>query len=218
MEIKYLGQNYNILDYNVESSTPARHYSSELPSFLNRAKKEIKELTLKERESPIVTVYIDSGYIFHTVSVDRALLLSLVGQDYVFSPCIKKITYCSSIGTFAKKEGNHILLWESMRLIPKATPTYLNKKLLEENLQKVFTDVRIKLGQLQDKGIKFIAWQITTKQGIFYVPWHNGSLIPEKETFSFEEKEFTEIKRTYKVLRFSRILEGNVEAYSILYA
>ena len=217
MDLKYLGNN-DVLNYNLEPGIPARRYTAELPAFSNRAKKEIKEMTWKESLSPVVTVYTESGYTFHTVSPDRTLILSLVGQDYVFSPCIKKITYCCTIGTFAKKGKKFILLWESMRLIPKATPTFLNKKLLEKNLQKVFTDVQIKLGQLQEKGVRIIAWQVTTKEGIFYVPWHNGCLIPKKETFSFEEKEFEEIRRTYKVLRFARVQEGDVEAYLVLCA
>jgi len=81
----------------------------------------------------------------------------------------------------------------------------------------VFKKIDIRLGQLEEKGIRFIAWEIETEKGIFYIPWHNGCLIEQTGELEFTEMPFAELKRTYKVLRFAKCV-GEREAYRIVCA
>ena len=84
-------------------------------------------------------------------------------------------------------------------------------------MRPIFKKVQIRLGQQQEKGRSFIAWEIETAKGTVYVPWHNGCLIEQTTETVFTEKTFAELKRTYKVLRFAEC-RGEKDSYRVLCA
>lgn len=86
----YGGQSYETLDYSVMSSTPRRSYTEGTKSFNSRAEQEMRELEPEDYKHPFINVYSESGYVYHTGEPKKALRLSLVGQDYIYSPSVKK--------------------------------------------------------------------------------------------------------------------------------
>ena len=91
----YGGQSYETLDYSVMSSTPRRSYTEGTKSFNSRAEQEMRELEPEDYKHPFINVYSESGYVYHTGEPKKALRLSLVGQDYIYSPSVKKMTFSS---------------------------------------------------------------------------------------------------------------------------
>ena len=211
----YGGQSYETLDYSVESSRPRRSYVEKPRSFRDEAKKEMENPEPDDYNHWFINVYSESGYTFHTGKALNALKLSLVGQDYIYSPNVKKMTFISAMAVYYQPTSK--LLWETRRFMPENRPVFLNRERLQEILQKVFKEIDIRLGQLQEKGISFIAWKIETEKGIFYIPWHNGCLIEQTTETVFTEKTFAELKRTYKVLRFAEC-RGEKDSYRVLCA
>ncbi len=213
----YGGNSYEALDYDVLSSSPRRSYTEGPKGFDNRAKEEMKELEPEDYKHPFITVYSESGYTYHTGIAQKALSLSLAGQDYIYTPSVKKVHFCNVLAVYFQSGHMYRQLWKISRFLPENRPVFLNREMLEKILGSIFSQLSIKLGQLSEKNIKYIAWEINTEKGIFYIPWHNGCLLEKTDGLEFEEKEFAEIKRTYKVLRFAACT-GSEEAYRILCA
>lgn len=213
----YGGQSYETLDYSVMSSTPRRSYTEGTKSFNSRAEQEMRELEPEDYKHPFINVYSESGYVYHTGETKKALRLSLVGQDYIYSPSVKKMTFSSVMAVYDRTGCSYRQLWKLGRFVPEICPIFLNKKKLSDIMLTIFKKVQIRLGQLQEKGISFIAWEIETEKGTFYVPWHNGCLIEQTTETVFTEKTFAELKRTYKVLRFAEC-RGEKDSYRVLCA
>ncbi len=202
-DFNYGGQSYDVIDYGVAASTPRRSYTEGPRCFNNRAEQEMRMLEPEDYEHPFITVYSESGYAYHTGETSKALRISMVGQDYVYSPSVKKVTFCNAMAVYYRTNSSYRLLWKTGRFVPEIRPLFLNKEKLEEVLLTVFKKVTLKLGQLTEKGIPFIAWEATTEKGVFYITWHNGAIVENTENLCFTEKDFQEVKRTYKVLRFA---------------
>ena len=106
-----------------------------------------------------------------------------------------------SLMVFYKKNQKLHPLWK-FRAFEKGK-TFLNPKELQGRLHKALGSVKLSLGQLTAKGVPCIAWKVETRTSVFYIPWHNGCIIKEDNTLSFEEKELSEMKRVYALLRFA---------------
>ena len=216
----YGGQNYERLDYSVMCSTPRRNYTSGNKSFDDKALTELKEeLTEEEKKEPIVTVYAADGYIYHTCETKSSIALSLAGQNNAIKSTVKRMRPCNAIAVYFRHANGATQLWKACRYSSADRPLYLNKELLISTLKKTkyFTNISIRLGQLTEKGIKYIAWQVSTDQGLYYIPWHNGSFVENNVNLEFEEKEFKELRETYDILKFALCI-GEHDVYRILTA
>ena len=162
----YGGQSYETLDYSVMSSTPRRSYTEGTKSFNSRAEQEMRELEPEDYKHPFINVYSESGYVYHTGEPKKALRLSLVGQDYIYSPSVKKMTFSSVMAVYYRTGCSYRQLWKLGRFVPEICPIFLNKKKLSDIMLTIFKKVQIRLGQLQEKGISFIAWEIETEKVI----------------------------------------------------
>ncbi|MBE6463645.1 MAG: hypothetical protein E7005_07855 [Alphaproteobacteria bacterium] len=188
-------------------------HSSKVPNFVEEAIIEIKEdFALKAPEKNLFVLYKKEGFVYEVTSVNDALSVSLTGQDYICAPGIKRITSSLFSGIFYKKGNKYELLWKAKRFdCGEKSPQYLSLSFLKKELKKVFTNVEISLGVLKDSKLSYIVWKVTSNEGIYYIPWHNGLLVPDDETLSFEEKCFEDLRKTYKVLRFTKICSGDTE-------
>jgi hypothetical protein len=188
-------------------------HSSKVPDFVEDALIEINEDFAKNNpEKTLFVLYKKEGYVYEVKDVNDALSVSLAGQDYICSPGKKRITSSLFSGIFYKKGNKYELLWKAKRFdCGEKSPQYLSVPFLKRELKKVFTDVEISLGELKDDKLSYIVWKVTSNEGIYYIPWHNGLLVPEDETLSFEEKKFDDLRKTYKVLRFSRTASCDTE-------
>ena len=216
----YGGQSYETLDYGVMSSTPRRSYTSKNKSFHEKALTELKEeLTEKEKKEPIIMVYAADGYIYHTCETKSSIALSLAGQDNAVRSTVKRMHPCNAVAVYFRHANGATQLWKACRYSSADRPLYLNKELLISTLKKTkyFTNISVRLGQLTEKGIKYIAWQVSTDQGVYYIPWHNGSFVEDNVGLNFEEKDFKELRQTYAILRFA-LCVGEHDTYRILTA
>ena len=200
----YGDQSFDVLDYGVETSTPRRKYTEGPRVFANRADEEMKTLTAEDLIHPFITVFSDSGFTLHTGENKTLLRLSLAGQDYICPTNIKRMIFCITSAVYHQVNGCYKLMWKQERFKSDGLPVFLNRPLLEKAFRSLYKQVEIKLGALAEKSLKSIAWQISTEKGTFYVLWHNGCIVENSPELTFTEKEFSEMKRTYKVLRFGR--------------
>ncbi len=213
----YGEQTFDVLDYGVETSTPRRKYTEGPKTFSNRAESEMKELTADDLRHPFITVYSDSGYAFHTGETKTLIRLSLAGQDYICATNIKRMIFCITSAVYHQVNGCYKLMWKQERFKSDGLPMFLNRPLLEKAFRSLYKEVEIKLGSLTERHLTSIAWQVTSEKGTFYVLWHNGSIVEDSPELEFVEKEFSEMKRTYKVLRFGRCQCAD-EVYRIICA
>lgn len=144
----YGGQSYETLDYSVMSSTPRRSYTEGTKSFNSRAEQEMRELEPEDYKHPFINVYSESGYVYHTGETKKALRLSLVGQDYIYSPSVKKMTFSSVMAVYYRTGCSYRQLWKLGRFVPEICPIFLNKKKLSDIMLTIFKKVQIRLGQL----------------------------------------------------------------------
>ncbi len=216
----YGGQSYETLDYGVMSSTPRRSYTSGNKLFDDKALTELKEeLTEEEKKKPIVTVYAADGYTYHTCETKSSIVLSLAGQNNAIKSTVKRMRPCNVVAVYFRYGEKPTQLWKASRYSSADRPVYLNKELLISTLKKTkyFTNISVRLGQLTENGIKYIAWQVSTDQGLYYIPWHNGSFVENNAGLNFEEKEFKELRQTYAILKFV-LCVGEHDVYRILTA
>ena len=200
----YGDMSFDVLDYGVESSTPRRKYTEGPRVFSNRAETEMKKLSAEDLCHPFNTVYSDSGYTFHSGDTTTIMRLSLVGQDYICTINIKRMIFCITSAVYHQANGKNKLMWKQERFKADIQPVFLNRPLLEKTFHSLYKQVEIKLGTLEEKNLTCIAWQVNTEGGTFYILWHNGSIVEATPELFFTQKEFSELRRTYKVLRFGR--------------
>ncbi len=212
------GNSYVRLDYDVLLSSPRRSYTSGKKTFDEKALTELEEeLTEEEKKKPIVTIYAADGYIYHTCETKSSIALSLAGPNNAIKSTVKRMRPCNKIAVYFRHDKETVQLWANSRYVSDDRPIYLNKNLLINKLKttKFFTNISIRLGQLTEKGIKYITWQVSTNQGLYYIPWHNGSFVEDNASLEFEEKEFKELRLTYAILKFAPCI-GEHDVYRIL--
>lgn len=198
--------------FREQSGSPVHSFVERTTSFEEEAKEEIKSLN---PTSTVLNLYKSDGLVFCAKKPDEALKLALTPQDYVCSMYIKKVRACTQCGVFYKCGTKYKMLWRNGRYSENRKPVFLNPAQLQRELKKVFTKHALTLGILEERSIKYIAWRIDTEQGTFFIPWHNGCLIAKDKEWNFVEKEFKDMRSTYKVLRFS-YAQDNRKEYRIV--
>lgn len=180
-------------------------------TFEQEALEELNEnLTPEEKNEDIFNVYDTFSTPDHTANPSVTLGLNLSSQDYVIPAMVKRMRSCFKTAVFYKKK----LLWKTNKFSNGATPEFLDKNFLLKKFRKLYPEITLCLGELNCTPLKSIAWQCKTNHTTFYIPWHNGCFVKETPELKFEEKEFNELKRTYKILRFKELKEN--EIYQIL--
>lgn len=169
--------------------------------FAERAREEIA--SCNNQQHKFITVYSKYFVPQDITNPEKTLNLCLTATPYVYSHNRRKLSSTDVLAVFAKKDDKLILLWELHRLKINTCYAFLDKSAVIDTLSNIFKQVSIKLGTLTCQEIPCIAWQLHTEDGVFYIPWHNGSIIEDCESFTFEEKPFEEIKKTYAFLRFT---------------
>ena len=178
---------------------------SKVPDFIEDAIQELnEEYGPKNPDQKLFMLYKKEGYIYSASTVKEILSVGLVGQAYICPAVVKKIQQSLYAGIFVKKNGKFVCLYKARRFDLERNPIFLSEKGVKDMMKKVFSNVEISLGQLSDGKQKYIAWQVMTDKGRYFIPWHNGLLCPEDETLTFEEKNFEEVRRTYSMLRFQK--------------
>ena len=183
------------------------------PSLAQRAKDELKEVSPEEKESLFLAIYFESGLTWHTVDPEDILRLSLAGQTYICSHWKKRMTPANALLVYYRTEGRFVPLYKVSHFETKKEYTFLNKVELTQHLLKVFKSVKLTLGQLSSPGLESIAWKAEANEGDFFIPWHNGCIIPAQEHLHFEEKPLNEMRNVYSSLRFTSY---DAEHYVIL--
>ncbi len=210
------GTSYSVLDMDTERGAHSNHYASYKP-FAERAIEEIKYLSLEERRHRFIIAYSIYGQTFLTTAPDQILRFSLAGQVYNRNP--RRMTLCNVLAVlyYNGKKFRPLTGWELRHFQSGEHPIFLDKQGLKQTLNKLFKHASLSLGILTSEPATCScpAWQIETEQGKFFIPWHNGMIIEDSTNFSFEEKEFDEVKKScYSLLSFSRSLVKD-ECYKI---
>lgn len=196
------GQVMRVLDMDAERGG-ARVYSERTPSFAERAREEASECSLEEKQNLFLTVYSESCITWRATKPEDILRLTLVGQSYICSRHQKKMTQSNALMIFYLKNGKFVPLYELHHLQTKKNYLFLNKEDLTERLRKVFKSVKLSLGRLNSPKLNSIAWQAETEAGKFYIPWHNGCILPAQDYLTFEKKKLEEMRNVYDLLRFA---------------
>ncbi len=152
--------------------------------------------------TPFYLVYTKDGYAYSAPNADKALSASLASTIHV--PSTNKKTYlpnCNT-GVFILQDGEYKLLYKAERFYKSKTPRFLSRSFLNKAFKPLFENIEITLGQLGYGDEKCIAWMLSTNKGVYYIPWHNGFIIPASESLTFEKRKFDDIRKTYKILRF----------------
>jgi hypothetical protein len=188
-------------------------HSSKVPDFVEEALIELNEdFSIAHPEKKIFSLYKKEGYIYEANTPEEILSVSLAGQDYICSGGLKRIFSSTFTGIFYKKNNKFELLWKAKKYDYEKTPVFLSSKIVERELKKIFNNVELSLGLLSDEKLSYIAWKVTSDEGIFYIPWHNGLLYSDNPKVTFVQKDFQELRKTYKVLRFAKLTgSGNAE-------
>lgn len=205
-----VGERYSALDIDVESSTEKKIYSEPYISSERKIKEEIKTLTDDEKKQKLMIFYHSDGYCYHLpITESEAILrLSLTGQTNICASCnkiIKKSMFCA---VYRREGTKWIELWKTNSFSNNKTPMFLNLHTLTQHLHKVFDQFTIQLGELRENeysAFRAICWQITTNNGnVYYIPWHNGCLLPALPEYMFTIKNIKMLNQcTYKTLRFA---------------
>ena len=177
-----------------------KRVKEQLPTFEEDALDELWRLGGEKR---FASVYRSSGFSYVAEKPAESVRASLAAQDYVCGSHLLRVVPCTATAVYARRGKKWTQLWKTERLVDHRSPFFLFQDLLYKKLKEVFSFVEISLGQLQYKSFMAIAWKVRTNDGTYFIPWHNGMLICENPEFTFEEKELEEIKRTYKIMRFS---------------
>lgn len=191
-----------IFDLSTERDAP-RSYTERIPTFTERALEEAKECTKADLKHKFFTVYSENCADMTSFDPERLLRLSLVGQSYVYSKHRKRVLMASCIMVFYQNNGKFVPLWKFNSLQCNQSYPFLSPITLQQQMETIFSSVKLTLGSLTVKDIPCIAWKVETNEGNFYIPWHNGCIIEEKEDFLFEEKQLNEMKKIYTLLRFA---------------
>lgn len=208
-----LGERFQAMDLTIAYSSEKKTCRERLLTPEEYIRNEIKNLSAKERERNLMTFYHYDGFCYHTFDNELMIRLSLARQSSICSPHCKLIKKCIFCATYYRKGKKWLPLWRTRSFEFGYKPEYLNAKMLIQKLRLIFKDFTIKLGEFREKevtGVKFIAWQVTTNKGeVYYIPWHNGALVPALPEYVFEEKDLVSMRRnTYSVLRFGVIYDG----------
>ncbi|MBR5598536.1 MAG: hypothetical protein IKW39_00695 [Alphaproteobacteria bacterium] len=176
------------------------------------ANKELKNILNFTENNKFFNVYKISGYTFFAKNANESLRVALASQDYICNSMCKRMQVATHGGVFYRKDKEFIPLWKQNRFVENRRPDYLNLKCLSKKLNEIFDEVSyIKLGVLKERTVRFIAWEVKTEDGIFYIPWHSGMLCKKEDAWEFEVKQtFEEVRSTYKVLRFSKTDQRDV--------
>ena len=193
-------------------------YTDIQPSFESDAMVELEMMTKSASGSSanVRSAYRTSVYSFICKDEAEHMRISLIAQDYVCSEFKLKITQAVAVGVFAKVADSWELLWKAGRLAECKNPIYLNLSYIKKKLGKVFSSVEITLGLITFGRFQAIAWCVSTEQGKFYIPWHNGAFVPESPMITFEERELEEMKKTYNLLRISKDYNPHDVCYKFL--
>lgn len=177
-----------------------KRVKEQLPTFEEDALDELWRLGSEKR---LASIYRSSGFSYVAEKPAESVRASLAAQDYVCGSHLLRVIPCTATAVYARRGKKWTQLWKTERLVDHRAPFFLHQELVTKRLKEVFTFVEMSLGQLSYKSFTAIAWKVRTNEGIYFIPWHNGMLICENPEFTFEEKGLDELKRTYKIMRFS---------------
>lgn len=195
---------YRMLDMDVERGAATEHKPHR--PFTERVLDEVNELPDSEKDHQFLVACSLYGNIYITANPNNILRFSLAGN--VYNSRIRRMTLCDAM-TVVYRDGEKfrpLPNWELRHFKRNDTPDFLNKEKLETEMKKIFHSVTITLGELTHlkHEISCPAWQITTEKGTYFLPWHSGAIIEGTNEFSFEEKNFSQLKETtYTHLRFA---------------
>ncbi len=199
----YNGQIMRVLDMDAERDS-GRAYIERSPTFAEKALEEITECTYEEKQHKFLTVFSESCLTWRATNPEDLMRLTLVGQSYVCSKHQKRLTQSNALMVFYRKNGKFVPLYELHHLQTKKHYVFLSRDELTQKLGEVFNRVKLTLGVLHSPKLRSIAWSVETEEGTFYIPWHNGCIIPAQAYHVFEEKKkLEETKGTYSLLRFA---------------
>lgn len=204
------GERLSALDISLAGSSRPKVEEQPLPTPEEQICNEIKSFSAEELEQNLMVFYHCDGFCYHTFDNERMMHLSLACQNSVCSQHFKFIKKCLFCAVYYRKGTKWVPLWRTGSFEAGYKPDYLSVKELKQKLHLVFKDFTIKLGEFKEKeitGVKFIAWQVMTDKGeVYYIPWHNGVLLPALPEYVFEEKSLASLQgNTYKVLRFGAV-------------
>ncbi len=195
------GQTVRVLDMSVERDGE-RVYHEPKKSFIERLMAELKEEPY-EGDEKLLVAYSEGVCTQITTKPSQVLRLSLTGQTYVYQPLKKRLTQGAVAVVLYKYQGKYIPLYEQRYFRQKKEYMFLNPQELKKTLSKVFSSIELKLGLLTHERIPCIAWQVSTEDGEYYIPWHNGCIFKGDDTLLFEEKPLEQMRRTYELFRFA---------------
>lgn len=152
--------------------------------------------------TPFYLVYTKDGYAYSASDANKALSASLASAVHVPSTNQKLYYPNCNTGVFILQNGEYKLLYKAERFYKTKNPSFLSRSFLKKVFKPFFENIEITLGQLSFNAEKCIAWMLSTDKGVYYIPWHNGLIIPESENLTFEKRKFDDLRKTYKVLRF----------------
>lgn len=179
------------------------HYEKTL-SFEERAINELMTQDI-DTEKKFFPIYNEDGFICYADSIDETLSVSLTPPSHSFSSSTLKRRPAICCGVFVRDGKKFKPLYQNKRFYEDKAPIFLSLTNIKKLYKEFFEIIEIKLGQLTKNDDKFIAWELTTSEGHFYIPWHNGLIFAKEEGVSFEEKKLDDLKQTYFILRFTEV-------------
>ena len=194
----------NCSDKSARNPYKRSRYSESLGDYESDSIVELNQLSAEQKKKIVHTVYRQSGFSYRSGDANASLRASLAGQDHVCNRFVMRVNPCTAVGVWYKTKRGWDMLWKVGMLSDHKKPVYLNLELLKKALSRALEVIDIKLGQLSMGAFKCIAWEVVSKQGVFYIPWHNGAMIEKEDELKFFEMEFQEVKRTYNILKFSK--------------
>lgn len=203
------GQRVYVLDLDAEYNSHTNRTET-YQTFPETAEEEVKECVKEGISSKFLNIYTEYCMTFHTSTADQALRLCLTGASYIYNSMVRKMRATNALMVFYRKNGKYYPLWDIRHFQTRSSYIFLDVKELKKRLHKVFDRFELKLGSLTTMNLPAIAWQITTDEGIFYIPWHSGAIVEKTEDFTFEEKTLEEMKKTYTLLRFAPSYEKDI--------
>ena len=177
-----------------------------LLTFGEYAKEELSELSSEEKNERFIIIYRSFTYTYHAMcnNIKKVARLALAPQNYICNPMLQTITACNKTGIYYKDaKGRYKELWTTGLLREDKNAIFLQPEKLNNALKKVFAEFTLTLGKLSVDNMNYIAWQISTNEGIYYLLWHNACLCKHASNFTFDPHSIEDLKGIYKVLKFA---------------
>ena len=176
-------------------------------------------------ENTFFNVYTQHRRLYIAQNGSEALRQALP-TDYNLFNFPNKQQFEEEVAVFYKNGNKLELLWRPNRNATSGTPAFFDELSLRQELKKVFSNITsLKLGKLQEKKVRYIAWEVIAEKKFYYIPLHNGLICPKEEEWVFDNfdkefrptiyKEYTEKERKRKELEEQTRLsqEQNQEKY-----